>query len=66
MTSRALTRFHTVSATQVFARIAKMLETRRQRLDLACLDAHSLHDIGLTRADALSEASRPMWDISHG
>ncbi len=35
---------------------------RRQRAHLLALDAHRLRDIGITRADALTEARRPVWD----
>jgi len=34
----------------------------RQRSHLRRLDDHLLSDIGLSRADALAEASRPAWD----
>ena len=35
--------------------------TYRQRRALAELDAHQLADIGLTKAEALTEASKPFW-----
>lgn len=35
----------------------------RQRQTLANLDAFALADIGLTRADALTEAAKPIWDV---
>jgi uncharacterized protein YjiS (DUF1127 family) len=34
----------------------------RQRQALARLDEAALRDIGLTRAEAMAEASRPIWD----
>lgn len=34
----------------------------RSRKGLATLDDHLLQDIGLTREQALAEASRPGWD----
>jgi uncharacterized protein YjiS (DUF1127 family) len=34
----------------------------RSRRGLARLDDHLLQDIGLTRAEALAEAERPVWD----
>lgn len=34
----------------------------RQRRALAALDAHRLHDLGLTRQEADAEAHRPIWD----
>ncbi|NUB46055.1 DUF1127 domain-containing protein [Fertoebacter nigrum] len=49
------------------ARIAATLQlgliARRQRAHLGRLDDHALADIGLTRADALAEAARPVWDV---
>lgn len=36
---------------------------RRQRQQLARLDDALLRDIGLTRAEALGEAERPLWDV---
>ncbi|WP_135501832.1 DUF1127 domain-containing protein [Roseovarius aestuariivivens] len=35
----------------------------RQRRALAVLDTERLRDIGVTRAQALQEAHRPIWDI---
>jgi len=34
-----------------------------QRKALAKLDASDLRDLGLTRAQALEEANRPIWDV---
>lgn len=34
----------------------------RQRQQLAKLDDAALRDIGITRSEALAEASRPFWD----
>ncbi|PUB18648.1 DUF1127 domain-containing protein [Yoonia sediminilitoris] len=34
----------------------------RQRRALAMLDDHLLRDIGVTRADALQEARKPVWE----
>ena len=42
--------------------VKNMVALRKQRRDLAALDAEALADIGLTRQDALTEASRPAWD----
>ncbi len=36
---------------------------RRSRNDLRSLDAHMLHDVGLTAAEAQKEAKRPVWDV---
>lgn len=35
----------------------------RQRRALSRLDDKALADIGLTRAEARSEADRPVWDV---
>jgi uncharacterized protein YjiS (DUF1127 family) len=37
-------------------------EVTRQRRALLALDERLLKDIGITRADAEGEASRPFWD----
>lgn len=34
----------------------------RQRRSLAQLDARLLDDIGLTRAEAIKESQKPVWD----
>lgn len=36
----------------------------RERCELACLDDHILADLGLTRQQALKEASRKFWDLT--
>jgi uncharacterized protein YjiS (DUF1127 family) len=43
-------------------RILGWQEVARQRRSLLTLNEHMLKDIGITRADALREASRPFWD----
>lgn len=43
--------------------IATALQARRQRAVLATLDDARLRDLGLSRAAALREASRPIWDV---
>ena len=35
----------------------------RQRRQLATLDVAALEDMGLSREDVTTEASRPFWDI---
>jgi uncharacterized protein YjiS (DUF1127 family) len=50
------------SLRRILARLAGRTGLRRQRAQLAALDAHLLGDIGITRAEALAEASRPVWD----
>jgi len=37
------------------------LDRHRQRQELRELDDHMLHDIGLTRAAAEHESSKPFW-----
>ncbi len=37
----------------------------RQRQALRRLDADALQDIGISRADAETEARRPFWDAPH-
>jgi uncharacterized protein YjiS (DUF1127 family) len=36
----------------------------RQRRALAAMDDYRLHDLGLTRAEAQAEATRPLWDTA--
>lgn len=43
-------------------RLLLALAMHRQRARLSQLDDHLLRDIGLTRAEAAAEASRPVWD----
>lgn len=43
------------------ALVSKVFARARQRRALAGLDARSLCDIGLTRAQAVAEARRPFW-----
>ena len=44
-------------------KIEAWLEISRQRRTLATLDDRMLKDIGISRASANFEASRPFWDI---
>ncbi len=48
--------------TALLARLRKAGALARQRRRLAELDDAMLHDIGLTRDQALHEARRPRWD----
>lgn len=48
------------------ARIRYAMILRGERKQLAGFDAARLADIGLTRAQADIEASRPIWDVPHG
>lgn len=53
------------AATRLAARTAAALKTwsrrRRSRDELATVDAATLRDIGISRADADFEASKPFW-----
>lgn len=46
----------------LLARITGMTALYRQRKALKNLDDHLLRDIGLTRDEALMEATKPAWD----
>lgn len=48
---------------RVLARIEAAFRTHRERRLLMALDDRALHDIGLSRADAEGEWSRPFWDL---
>jgi uncharacterized protein YjiS (DUF1127 family) len=41
--------------------VALWLERGRSRNVLATLDDHQLHDIGISRAEALFESAKPFW-----
>lgn len=41
----------------------QMLAVRKTRKQLAEVDDHILEDIGISRAAAEFEASRPLWDV---
>ncbi len=43
--------------------IFAILGLARQRRQLAKLEAHLLADIGVTKDAAISEATRPIWDV---
>ncbi|SMH59576.1 DUF1127 domain-containing protein [Azospirillum agricola] len=45
----------------LFDRMATWSERRRQRLALEALPDHLLSDIGVSRADASTEADKPFW-----
>jgi uncharacterized protein YjiS (DUF1127 family) len=44
------------------AHLGAGLQLRRTRMALSQLSDYELHDIGLTRAQARHEASRPWWN----
>ena len=43
--------------------LAHALDVWRERRALARLDDTALHDLGLTRADAVAESRRPLWSL---
>jgi uncharacterized protein YjiS (DUF1127 family) len=45
----------------VIAFVARTCARRRQRRDLLKLSDHLLDDIGITREQAMEEASKPFW-----
>jgi uncharacterized protein YjiS (DUF1127 family) len=51
----------TTLAAHARAWLARAAARRRQRLDLAALDARLLRDIGLTREQAGAEAAKGCW-----
>ena len=51
------------SIPRLTAFVRAALSARRQRHFLARLDDRTLYDIGLTRDEAIREATRPMWDL---
>ncbi len=67
MASRILSRPAVLSLTAgsagVFEPFRLALAAWRQRRSLAALDAHRLEDLGISPADALREAGRPIWDV---
>ena len=46
------------------ARLGAMLHARQTRSLLGQMSPHMLADIGLSPADAQTEAARPFWDIA--
>ncbi len=67
MTAHVTTTRHTghFSFAHVVDYVKTMLAVRGQRRELMRMDDHILHDIGITRREAKSEASRPAWDVPH-
>jgi len=43
--------------------LGRMLDVSRQRRALLRLDETALTDLGITRREALREATRPFWDL---
>jgi len=44
-------------------RVEIALRVRQERSELKELDARALEDLGFSRSEANSEASRPFWDL---
>lgn len=66
MSSRSLSRLAlpAVSLAALLQYLSARRATKRQRRDLARLDAAALADIGITAAQAQTEARRPLWDVT--
>lgn len=47
--------------TGIFAAVTFWIGRRATRKQLARLSNHELHDIGISRADAMAEATKPFW-----
>lgn len=58
----ALTHFAPAYTRDVLSRIRAALMLYRSRRALRDLDSHLLKDIGISRAEAQSEAKRALWD----
>jgi uncharacterized protein YjiS (DUF1127 family) len=43
------------------ASVRRLIKQQQQRRALLALDRHLLEDIGVTRAEALTEARKPFW-----
>ena len=50
----------------VAARLRQAINMRAERKHLTTLDDARLSDIGLTRAQVMAEAARPLWDVPRG
>jgi len=49
------------AASTAWRQLSRWIDRRKQRQDLSELDDHLLADIGLTRAAAARECSKPFW-----
>ena len=49
--------------TSLVVRIEKLIATWQERRVLLSASDHMLRDLGLSRADAYREGSRPFWDV---
>jgi len=46
-----------------FSMISQAIAVRRQRLALRSLDDNALADIGISKAQAIAESKRSVWDV---
>lgn len=46
---------------RILQRLGALQQRQRSRRQLAALDRQALKDIGISPADALSEAQKPFW-----
>jgi len=60
--NRSNARFDTRAAAPRFS-LLTMMSVWRSRRALARLDAHALEDIGISAKRALTESSKPIWDV---
>jgi uncharacterized protein YjiS (DUF1127 family) len=49
---------------QTSQRVQQLMTRRRTRRQLLKLDEASLHDVGITRRQAIEEGSKPLWKSS--
>lgn len=62
ITERRLSSRLLAGITKAWLQVQRWWELAEQRRKLAMLDEHALHDLGLSRADAINESERPFWD----
>jgi uncharacterized protein YjiS (DUF1127 family) len=48
-------------SSSLWTRLAALVRRARERRALADLDDRMLHDIGITRVEAIREAEKPFW-----
>lgn len=59
----ALRHFPYFSLHGFFARLMRAYDRHLQRLDLAEIEDHRLHDLGLTREDVRRECAKSFWRL---
>ncbi|CUH85842.1 DUF1127 domain-containing protein [Thalassovita mediterranea] len=62
MTTRRAAALHSSRSSSLLGRLLAMQSLYRQRRALNRLDSAALKDLGLSRAEAQTEATRPIWD----